>query len=396
MIMGKLILTQWDFVFDHNYTILSEADTRQRQEEDISRVSTVLSISRSAACVLLHHYNWSVSKVHDEWFADEEKARKAVGLLEQPADMPNGREIMRFTLHPNFGSLVYAGIGGGIRGNDDKNDSSLNNVDFGGSLTYSGFYINFESGILSGYDRGLRILRERGRAGERAPARGRERRGRACRRGRARARAAERAGAGAGEGILKGYGSLLRVFRKRGRVPARGRVWHERAEAAGRGRSRGRAGVGEPAWARAGGLAGARAPARGASRCSPRSARMGRAAGFGVDAGRLANVGTLQSILQQSDPHRRESHQFLFVQHQPSVAHYGDLATTTTTTNTTTTWRRMRASISALWWQRSYPTLKILRDGGKHIQDYKGSRNADGFVEYLKKQADPASAEIKS
>ncbi|XP_020082413.1 probable E3 ubiquitin-protein ligase ARI7 isoform X2 [Ananas comosus] len=139
----------------HNYTILSEADTRQRQEEDISRVSTVLSISRSTACVLLRHYNWSVSKVHDEWFADEEKARKAVGLLEQPADMPNGRE-----------------------------------------------------------------------------------------------------------------------------------------------------------------------------------------------------VGTLQSILQQSDPHRRESHQFLFVQHQPSVAHYGDLATTTTTTNTTTTWRRMRASISALWWQR--------------------------------------------
>nr|CAD1822998.1 unnamed protein product [Ananas comosus var. bracteatus] len=103
MIMGKLILTQWDFVFDHNYTILSEADTRQRQEEDISRVSTVLSISRSTACVLLRHYNWSVSKVHDEWFADEEKVRKAVGLLEQPADMPNGREIMRFTLHPNFG-----------------------------------------------------------------------------------------------------------------------------------------------------------------------------------------------------------------------------------------------------------------------------------------------------
>ncbi|OAY73100.1 putative E3 ubiquitin-protein ligase ARI8 [Ananas comosus] len=34
----------------------------------------------------------SVSKVHDEWFADEEKVRKAVGLLEQPADMPNGRE----------------------------------------------------------------------------------------------------------------------------------------------------------------------------------------------------------------------------------------------------------------------------------------------------------------
>nr|CAD1829211.1 unnamed protein product [Ananas comosus var. bracteatus] len=119
----------------HNYTILSEADTRQRQEEDISRVSTVLSISRSVACVLLRHYNWSVTKVHDEWFADEEKVRKAVGLLEQPADMPNDNEVH---ITAKLRGLVYGGIGGGIRGNDDKNDSSLNNVDFGGSLTYSG------------------------------------------------------------------------------------------------------------------------------------------------------------------------------------------------------------------------------------------------------------------
>nr|CAD1833838.1 unnamed protein product [Ananas comosus var. bracteatus] len=90
------IISKLDQVNQHNYTILSEADTRQRQEEDISRVSTVLSISRSVACVLLRHYNWSVTKVHDEWFADEDKVRKAVGLLEQPADMPNGREVSFF------------------------------------------------------------------------------------------------------------------------------------------------------------------------------------------------------------------------------------------------------------------------------------------------------------
>nr|CAD1819943.1 unnamed protein product [Ananas comosus var. bracteatus] len=95
----------------HNYTILSEADTRQRQEEDITRVSTVLSIPRSAACVLLRHYNWSVSKVHDEWFADEEKVRKAVGLLEQPADMPNGRELtcgICFESYPRKGICAAA------------------------------------------------------------------------------------------------------------------------------------------------------------------------------------------------------------------------------------------------------------------------------------------------
>ncbi|XP_010912799.1 probable E3 ubiquitin-protein ligase ARI8 isoform X1 [Elaeis guineensis] len=76
-----------------NYTILSEADIRQHQEEDINRVSIVLSISRSAACILLRHYNWSVSKVHDEWFADEENVRKAVGLLENPVEMQNAREL---------------------------------------------------------------------------------------------------------------------------------------------------------------------------------------------------------------------------------------------------------------------------------------------------------------
>lgn len=76
-----------------NYTILSEVDIRQRQEEDISRVATVLSISRVSACILLRYYNWSVSKVHDEWFADEERVRKAVGLSENPVELPDSKEL---------------------------------------------------------------------------------------------------------------------------------------------------------------------------------------------------------------------------------------------------------------------------------------------------------------
>ncbi|KAJ0984693.1 hypothetical protein J5N97_003049 [Dioscorea zingiberensis] len=39
---------------------------------------------------------------------------------------------------------------------------------------------------------------------------------------------------------------------------------------------------------------------------------------------------------------------------------------------------------------------KILRNKGKSIQDYKGPREDDGIVEYLKKQVGPASFEIKS
>ncbi|KAJ9673596.1 hypothetical protein PVL29_023264 [Vitis rotundifolia] len=45
---------------------------------------------------------------------------------------------------------------------------------------------------------------------------------------------------------------------------------------------------------------------------------------------------------------------------------------------------------------RGFPTLKIFRNGGKSIVDFKGPREADGIVEYLKKQSGPASAEIKS
>ncbi|TKY67445.1 E3 ubiquitin-protein ligase ARI7 [Spatholobus suberectus] len=69
---------------EQNFSILNEYDIRLRQEDDITRVATVLSISRVPASILLRHHNWSVSRVHDAWFADEERVRKAVGLLEKP------------------------------------------------------------------------------------------------------------------------------------------------------------------------------------------------------------------------------------------------------------------------------------------------------------------------
>ncbi|KAH7572777.1 hypothetical protein ACOSP7_006108 [Xanthoceras sorbifolium] len=77
-----------------SYTVLKEDDICQRQEDDITRVSTVLSISRVDASILLRHYNWCVSKVHDAWFADEDGVRKSVGLLEKPlVQFPNAKEL---------------------------------------------------------------------------------------------------------------------------------------------------------------------------------------------------------------------------------------------------------------------------------------------------------------
>lgn len=52
----------------------------------------------------------SVSKVHDEWFADEEKVRRAVGLLEKPVvEYPNAREVCSsfFTMLLKFWKLGF-------------------------------------------------------------------------------------------------------------------------------------------------------------------------------------------------------------------------------------------------------------------------------------------------
>ncbi|KAI8012503.1 putative E3 ubiquitin-protein ligase ARI7 [Camellia lanceoleosa] len=76
-----------------NYIVLKEADIDQRQGDDIVTVSTVLSISEVAASILLRHYHWSVSNVHEAWFADEVRVRKTVGLVEWPVvQYPNSKE----------------------------------------------------------------------------------------------------------------------------------------------------------------------------------------------------------------------------------------------------------------------------------------------------------------
>ncbi|CAO2838129.1 unnamed protein product [Amaranthus hypochondriacus] len=76
------------------YIVLKEADIRHRQEENISHVSAVLSISRDAASILLCHYKWNVSQLHDDWFSDEERVRKTVGLLSTPVIfLSNAKEL---------------------------------------------------------------------------------------------------------------------------------------------------------------------------------------------------------------------------------------------------------------------------------------------------------------
>ncbi|KAH9619954.1 hypothetical protein KSS87_002158, partial [Heliosperma pusillum] len=94
-----------------NYTILSEADIYERQQDDIMKISTVLSISKVEASILLRHYNWSVSKVHDEWFADEAKVRRIVGLLERPVvGFSSPREMTCGICFENFPSSLMSAV----------------------------------------------------------------------------------------------------------------------------------------------------------------------------------------------------------------------------------------------------------------------------------------------
>ncbi|KAI3834647.1 hypothetical protein MKX03_005987, partial [Papaver bracteatum] len=71
-----------------SYTIMKDEDIRSGQEENIKAVSDVLSVPRSSAIMLLCHHHWCARDIQSEWFDNEGKVRKAVGLFEKkPIDV---------------------------------------------------------------------------------------------------------------------------------------------------------------------------------------------------------------------------------------------------------------------------------------------------------------------
>ncbi|XP_031112632.1 probable E3 ubiquitin-protein ligase ARI7 [Ipomoea triloba] len=66
---------------ESNFIILKGDEIRRLMEDDVAQVTAVLSVSKAEASALLRRYNWSVNRVHEEWFADEERVRKEVGLI---------------------------------------------------------------------------------------------------------------------------------------------------------------------------------------------------------------------------------------------------------------------------------------------------------------------------
>mmetsp|Transcript_658 Transcript_658/g.1197 ORF Transcript_658/g.1197 Transcript_658/m.1197 type:complete len:621 (-) Transcript_658:332-2194(-) len=73
-----------------NYTVLSEAEILQRQEEAIDSVVAVLSVSKACAAILLRHFKWNLTTLHEHWFADEGEVRRATGL--PPRELEEGTD----------------------------------------------------------------------------------------------------------------------------------------------------------------------------------------------------------------------------------------------------------------------------------------------------------------
>ncbi|WCJ35316.1 RING/U-box superfamily protein [Euphorbia peplus] len=67
-----------------DYRILNEYEIRQQINHQISQISSLLSLPKPQATLLLCFFNWSVAKIHDAWFSDESGVRLKLGLSEKP------------------------------------------------------------------------------------------------------------------------------------------------------------------------------------------------------------------------------------------------------------------------------------------------------------------------
>ncbi|KAH6803037.1 IBR domain-containing protein [Perilla frutescens var. frutescens] len=73
-----------------HYKVLTPEEIKQLQENDISTVSDVLSVSRGVACTLLCQNNWSPTSVYENWFAAEERNTHAAA-----AEPQSGNQICK-------------------------------------------------------------------------------------------------------------------------------------------------------------------------------------------------------------------------------------------------------------------------------------------------------------
>ncbi|RHN61581.1 putative aminoacyltransferase, E1 ubiquitin-activating enzyme [Medicago truncatula] len=69
---------------DNHFSVLNESDIKHLQNNGINHILSVLSTSRSTACLLLTNYNWNVPQALESWFDNPQKVQKTIGLSNQP------------------------------------------------------------------------------------------------------------------------------------------------------------------------------------------------------------------------------------------------------------------------------------------------------------------------
>lgn len=72
------------------YKVLTLDDIKRIQDDRIARITALLYVSNGFARVLLNKFKWNVNELQENWFADEEKIRKAVGLVESKGNFERG------------------------------------------------------------------------------------------------------------------------------------------------------------------------------------------------------------------------------------------------------------------------------------------------------------------
>ncbi|KAK1354200.1 hypothetical protein POM88_047456 [Heracleum sosnowskyi] len=86
---------------ERSYRVLNKDDIHKNLEDHVTRLSSVLSVPRPAAAILLHNYTWQVDKLLRAWFDDEDGVRESVGLSK------NNRPTKGF---PRSGEVLVCGI----------------------------------------------------------------------------------------------------------------------------------------------------------------------------------------------------------------------------------------------------------------------------------------------
>ncbi|XP_074280140.1 putative E3 ubiquitin-protein ligase ARI5 [Silene latifolia] len=76
------------------YIVLNVSDIQHCQSEQISHVSSVLSVTKYEASVLLCHYKWNTSRFVDHWFHNEESVRNEIGLFVEKSKLSKHSDVI--------------------------------------------------------------------------------------------------------------------------------------------------------------------------------------------------------------------------------------------------------------------------------------------------------------